>query len=173
MEKTKLKGTYGYKNFISNPEKEYLVNWVDTNINSFKDNGEGRKYCILKNVLNSPLDLIKNIKNRIIQVENIKNWKPEPEYDDYIGINNIGASIHPHMDPNYGDYIHTRYNVILSYPLEGGESIYGNNINKLEENIVWKCIAGKVLHSSKPVIGFKPRITLSLGFLIKENNGNN
>ena len=25
MEKTKLKGTYGYKNFISNPEKEYLV----------------------------------------------------------------------------------------------------------------------------------------------------
>jgi len=173
MEKIKLKGTYGYKNFISNQEKEILVNWTKKNISNFIQNGEGRGYGILKQFSDSPLKLVNKLRNRIIEIENINEWKEEPYFFDYIGVNTKGGSIHPHTDPNDGDYIHTRYNIILRYPEKGGESIYGDNINKLEENLVWKCIAGKVLHASTPVIGSKPRITLSLGFLIKENGRNN
>ena len=170
MEKVLLNGTYAYKNFISNVEKEYLLDWVNKNKHKFPANlaSKNRHFVILKNIENSPLELVEEIKNRIIKLENIQNWLDEPLMHDYIGINSHGGAIHPHTDPNQDDYIHTRYNIILSYPKEGGESIYGNNINTLEENMIWKCIAGKVMHSSKPVIGSKPRITLSLGFLIKE-----
>jgi hypothetical protein len=89
-------------------------------------------------------------------------------YDNFIGVNSEGSSIHNHTDKNEKDYIHTRWNLILSYPENGGHSIYNNNINILEENLIWKCVAGKYTHGSTKVIGKKPRITLSIGFLIKE-----
>tara|TARA_R110000803_G_scaffold38938_1_gene84027 strand:+ start:27 stop:536 length:510 start_codon:yes stop_codon:yes gene_type:complete len=163
-----LNGTYGYENFITNEEKNFLLNWVQNNKSEFQPNGEERYFMFLKEIKNSPLDLIKNLKERIINLENITNWVEEPLMSDYIGINGKGAVIHPHTDPNQGDYIHTRYNIILSWSEEGGESIYGGNVNNLKENLIWKCIAGKVQHASMPIRGNKPRITLSLGFLIKE-----
>jgi hypothetical protein len=170
MKKVLLNGTYAYSNFISDTEKDYLLGWVNENKHKFPPNlaSENRYFAILRNVENSPLDLVKEIKSRIIDLENIQNWKEEPLMYDYIGINSHGGAIHPHTDPNQGDYIHTRYNVILSWPEKGGESIYGDNINTLEENMVWKCVAGKVKHASKTTFGPKSRITLSLGFLIKE-----
>ena len=77
-----------------------------------------------------------------------------------------GAFIHKHMDFNQGNLVHTRWNLILSYPEEGGHSIYNDQINILEENLIWKCVAGKVAHGSTKVIGKKPRITLSLGYML-------
>ena len=170
MYKILLNGTYGYENFINDQERNYLLNWVQNNIHEFllNKNGEGRYFRSLKEITNSPLDLVKNLKKRIIKLENIIDWVEEPLMSDYIGINLKGAAIHPHTDPNQDNYVHTRYNIILSWPEGGGESIYGENINNLKENLIWKCIAGKVQHASMPVRGDKPRITLSLGFLIKE-----
>jgi hypothetical protein len=115
-------------------------------------------------------NLITEIKNRIINLEHISNWKREPRYLDYIGINSKNGSIPLHFDANDGNFIHTRYNVILSYPEKGGESIYGDNINILEENMVWKCVAGKMKHGSTLVESDKRRITFSLGFLIENSN---
>lgn len=167
MNKIELKGTYGYENFIDKNEQLELLYWVSENENKFEKNGDNRKYGILSNYENAPIELIKKIKQRIINLENISDWKVEPVFKDYIGINTKGGSIHLHTDKNDEPYIHTRYNVVLSYPEKGGESIYGDNINELKENMVWKCVAGKVLHGSNPVQSSKPRITLSLGFLIK------
>jgi hypothetical protein len=69
---------------------------------------------------------------------------------------------------NVDGYTHVRYNIILSYPEQGGHSLYNGKINELKERMVWRCVAGKVKHGSIPVIGEKPRITLTLGFQIKE-----
>ena len=167
IEKVELKGTYGYKNFITDNEKNELVEWAISNQKKFTPNRDNRAYYTFNNPT-SVTDLIVDIKERIIQLESITDWKEEPVNLDYIGINSKGGFIHLHLDSNYGEYIHTRYNVILSYPDEGGESIYGDNTNILEENMVWKCVAGKVRHGSNVVKGDKKRITLSLGFLIKE-----
>jgi hypothetical protein len=171
MEKVILNNTYGFKNFISNEEKEILLEWVEKNPTYFKDNvvSSYRKYVILKEIQNSPKEIISKLRNRIIELDNIGEWVEEPNFYDLITINEESGSIHPHTDSNIEGYIHTRYNIILKYPFEGGHSIYGNSVNVLEENIVWKCIAGKVLHASTPVIGNRPRITLSLGFQIKED----
>lgn len=169
VEKIELNGTYGYKNFITDEEKQTLLNWVILNENSFTSNKfSNRKF--FKFDKNSTInELISEIKNRVILIESISDWKEEPIYLDYIGINSKGGSIHLHTDPNDGEFIHTRYNVVLSYPEKGGESIYGKHINVLEENMIWKCVAGKVSHGSTPVKSEKRRITLSLGFLIKKS----
>jgi len=167
MEKFLLEGTYGYKNFVDNETKGQILNWINENIESFRENEKGpsRKFRVLSEK-DKLYDVVHNIKSKIIDTEQIRNWKPEPSFGDYIGINYQGAFIHQHVDINEGKLIHTRWNLILSYPNEGGHSIYDGKINVLEENMIWKCEAGKYQHGSVKVIGDKPRITLSLGFLI-------
>ena len=167
--------TYGYENFITTQEQFFLLKWIEKNINLFKINStksEGvlygsRKMYIVENQNDECFDLIKKIKNKVIEIENITDWIEEPYFKDLIGINGTGGSIQQHTDPNIDGYTHTRYNLILKYPIEGGHSIYNNKINILKENMVWKCVAGKVMHGSIPVKGKIPRIILSLGFLIK------
>ena len=167
--------TYGYEDFITSEEQLFLLKWIEENINLFKVNStksEGalygsRKMYIVENKDAGCFDLVKKIKNKIIEIENISDWIEEPYFKDLIGINAAGGSIHQHTDPNIEGYTHTRYNVILKYPTEGGHSIYNGKINVLKENMIWRCVAGKVIHGSVPVKGEIPRITLSLGFLIK------
>jgi hypothetical protein len=168
MDKIKIGSTYGYTNFINAQEQQELLEWVDQNQSQFRDNGNGRKFGIIQQIQKQPHPLVSQLRDRIVELENIKDFKPEPIFQDYVGINSIGASIHPHTDVNQLPYIHTRFNVVLSYPDVGGESVYGDEINPLQELLVWKCIAGKVTHASTPVISGKPRITLSLGFLIND-----
>ena len=168
VKKVLLNGTHGYESFISNEDKKLLLNWLEDNMHEFRSKRTGRYYRPIKEIKNSPLELVQKLKDKIIKLENITDWREEPLFSDYIGINTEGGNIHLHTDPNVNNYIHTRYNIILSWPVKGGESIYGKYVNVLKENLVWKCVAGKVKHASKPVVGKKPRITLSLGFLIKD-----
>jgi hypothetical protein len=178
MEKIILSDTYGYEEFITKKEQEELLLWTDSNLHLFRvntlnsDNIDApygsRRTCKLRKVENSPLDLVKKIKDRVIEIEKINDWILDPKFEDAIGINKEGGSIHLHSDSNLEGYTHVRYNVILSYPNIGGHSIYNGKINELKERMVWRCVAGKVRHGSTPVIGEKPRITLSLGFQIKD-----
>lgn len=167
-----MNDTYGYVDFISDEEKNILLKWAFENEDKFYSNkigeyGEGKKIGILQNIENSPMELVSTIKKRIVEIENIEDWILDPTFQDAIGINKKGGAIHKHTDPNIDGYTHVRYNVILQYPKEGGDSIYNGKINKLQENMVWRCVAGKVEHGSNPVIGDTPRITLTLGFQIK------
>ena len=167
MDKIFLKGTYGYENFIDNEIKTTLLDWTHTNLTNFKENpiSPNRKYKKI-NSGDSIYNLVVNLKTRIINQENITDFIVEPYYEDYIGVNLIGGKIHRHKDDTQSGYIHTRWNLILSYPESGGHSIYNEEINVLKENLIWRCDASEYFHSSTEVIGDKPRITLSLGFLI-------
>jgi hypothetical protein len=172
MKKIEMNETYGYVDFISDEEKNTLLKWTFENEDKFFSNkigeyGEGKKIGILQSIENSPLELVSIIKKRIIEVENINDWVLDPTFQDAIGINRKGGAIHQHTDPNLDGYTHVRYNVILQYPEEGGDSLYNGKINKLQENMVWRCVAGRVVHGSTPVIGDRHRVTLTLGFQIK------
>jgi len=178
MKKIELYDTYAYEDFISTEEQNILLKWVDENENLFRINQTGsdtvgapygsRKMCILQDTPNAPIELVKKIKDRIIDLENIEDWVLDPNFKDAIGINKEKGSIHTHSDPNIDNHTHVRYNVILSYPIEGGHSIYNGKVNILKERMVWRCVAGRVKHGSTPVVGDKPRITLTLGFQIKD-----
>tara|TARA_R110000796_G_scaffold79940_1_gene177134 strand:- start:1334 stop:1846 length:513 start_codon:yes stop_codon:yes gene_type:complete len=169
MKWAKLNNTIGYEEFISVDLQGFFNNWIEDNLYLFDNNGPSRKFCVLDECINFPHQIIKQLRQQIIKLEKIKDWKPEPMFKDYIGINLKGGNIHLHQDTNDGKYIHTRYNLILSYPEKGGESIYGDCINTLKERMIWKCVAGKMPHGSKEVLSQKPRTTLSLGFLINNN----
>lgn len=178
MKKIIMNDTHGYEDFISEEEQNVLLKWVEDNQNLFLVNLTaanetnspygGRKYYNFKDKSSTIYDLIKKIKQRVIDNEKIGDWIEEPYFYDMIGINGEGGSIHTHTDSNLHGYTHVRYNVMLKYPKEGGHSIYNGKINILKEKMVWRCVAGKVLHGSVPVEGEIPRITLSLGFQIKE-----
>ena len=173
MNQIELYDTYGYENFISDSEQLTFLNWIKENefifpINESKSSPyDSRKYLVIREFHTNIFELVSSIKNRIITLEKIDEWVTEPNFEDGIGINKAGGNIHLHSDPNLEGYTHVRYNVILSYPNEGGHSIYNGKINELKEKMVWRCVAGKVMHGSTPVIGDKPRVTLSLGFQIK------
>jgi hypothetical protein len=178
MKKLILNDTYAYEEFITKEEQENLLLWVNSNSHLFEINTTNshtinapygsRQIGVLRRIPNSPLDLVKKIKDRVIELEKINDWILDPIFEDAIGINKEGGSIHLHSDSNLEGYTHVRYNIILSYPHEGGHSIYNGKVNELKERMCWRCVAGRVKHGSVPVIGEKPRITLTLGFQIKD-----
>ena len=170
IEKVDLNGTHAYKNFIDDETKGKLLDWTFSNLDKFTYymNIKERQLFRFKDYKDYPYSIVKELKDRIIELENITDWKEELSTPDFIGVNHKGGYITEHIDLFEKGYVHTRYNIILSYPDEGGDSIYNSNINKLEENMVWKCEASKFRHGSTVVRSEKPRVTLSIGFLIKE-----
>lgn len=138
--------------------------WATNNHNSFKQNGFGRQYGILQE-LNPPKE-VWEIKKKVIELYSLDNTKQEPIYKDYCGYITEGGAIHQHTDSNQGHLIHTRFNVMVSKPIKGGEPIQNSQVIDVNEGDIWRCDAGKVVHWCSPVEGIKPRIVLSFGFLI-------
>lgn len=167
FEKIEWKTTYGYKNFISEDTQKIFLDWTSENLETFVFNqfGPNRKNRTIAKEDNI-FPLVQNLKKQILEVENKDFHKINLSLRDYIGINFEGAFIQLHADYAEPGITHTRWNLVLSYPEEGGESIYNGEINKLEERLIWKCEASKYMHGSKKVIGKKPRITLSMGFML-------
>jgi len=166
VEKIQLNNTYAYSEFITEDEQSYLLDWINTNTNTSQNK---RIILPLKDIPNVPLELIEKYKLKIVQLENLKNFLPKPKSGDFVWIEREGSTINLHLDGNFDSYVHTRYNLVLSYSNEGGHSIYGDNMNVLQERMLWKCIAGKVKHGATKIIGDKPRITLSFSFFIEDN----
>jgi hypothetical protein len=141
-----------------------VKDWAVENHGKFKSNGFGRQYGVLQE-LNPPKE-VWEIKKQVINLYGLSNAKQEPIFKDYCGYITEGGAIHKHIDGNEGKLIHTRFNVMISKPLAGGEPVQESNIINVQEGDIWRCDAGKVLHWCTPVVGNKPRIVLSFGFLL-------
>jgi hypothetical protein len=77
-----------------------------------------------------------------------------------------GAQLHEHTDPNQGDLIHTRFNVYVQLPEEGGYPVYAGKTLKLKERTYICCKSGLDLHYCEKCIGKRERVVLSYGFLL-------
>lgn len=141
-----------------------VIDWANQNYKNFTPNGFGRQFCVLQK--NNTLKEIWDIKKIIVDEHKLHNKKQEPVFKDYCGYITDGGAIHRHKDPNQDNLIHTRFNVMVSKPLQGGEPIQNGVVIKVEEGDFWRCDAGLVEHWCSPVIGNKPRIVLSFGFLV-------
>lgn len=141
-----------------------ILKWANDNYGNFKKNGNNRQFGILQEL--NPPNEVWEIKKQIIDFYNLHKIKQEPIYKDYCGYITDGGAIHKHKDQNEKNLIHTRFNVLVSKPLVGGEPIQNEVVIKVKEGDVWRCDAGKFIHSCNPVIGIKPRVVLSFGFLI-------
>ena len=156
---------------ITEKERLFLLNWIYKNEFKFKPNdfGPNRKAYFFDQDLETP-SLFYEVRNRIIQRENINQWNPEPLLGNYVGWISNGGFIHRHIDsnPDYGNHI--RYNLFISVPNEGGYPIYDNKVIPIKEGQYIRCNSGLYFHESQKVIGDKPRIVISYGFILPKNN---
>jgi hypothetical protein len=161
MNKVYYTNTWGYDNFITEHERQVLLDYAYSL--KLTPNGFGRAYAHHVSNLNPPKEFF-DIKNRIINIEKLENFEYDSIFGDFIGINTEGGAIHPHTDPNHPDKIHTRFNLLLSIPEKGGKPIYNNNVIDVKEKTLWRCEAGLYTHASSPVEGSKHRVNISFGF---------
>ena len=161
--------TWGYYDFISDIEHNILLEWANSNFHKTKPNPHGANRFFIDKINefdNLPMEY-HEIKQRIIHIDNIDPYNIDPVFGDFLSFNFQGGFVHKHVDPNQTAHIHTRYNLILSKPEQGGDPIYGEDkIIPYEEKFIWRCQAGKFFHQSRPVMGDKPRINISFGFSI-------
>lgn len=169
MNKVILENTYGYEDFITEDERLFLEEWAINNHSYLKRNVEGpyRNFGRLDSLSNIP-PIVKQLKNKLIELESIEKVIEAPQNADWLGIQKETAFVEPHMDYNGPDnrYYTRRYNILISLPEEGGQPIYGNKVLKVKERMIWRCDAGLVVHSSIPNKGKRVRINLSFGFLM-------
>ena len=145
--------------FLLDPIKK----WAEENYKTFTNNGFGRQFKILDNSCPKEVFTIKKI---IVEKYKLENKQQEPIYKDFCGFITDGGAIHEHTDANKNGLIHTRFNVMISKPIEGGIPIQDGKQILVEEGDVWRCDAGLIKHSCTEVKGNKPRIVLSFGFLL-------
>jgi hypothetical protein len=114
----------------------------------------------IKNILN-------NTRERIIKKEKF-NFKDEEPSDlpSFFQILKSGSATHYHTDRNDNDMYHIRFNVIIQNAECGGESIYNGIVKRCMERQYIMCRSGIDKHSSRSIIGDKPRLAISYGFNI-------
>jgi CRISPR/Cas system-associated protein Cas5 (RAMP superfamily) len=150
---------------ITIEEQEEIVNWLRENYLRLKKNGSNRYMKSLDEIPDIP-KIVWDIKKRIVDKENMHEQIQEPFFRDSIGYMFDGAQLHEHTDPNQGDLIHTRFNVYVQLPEEGGYPVYAGKTLKLKERTYICCKSGIDLHYCEKCIGKRERVVLSYGFLL-------
>jgi hypothetical protein len=76
-----------------------------------------------------------------------------------------GAFVHPHIDQAPEGLVHTRCNLMLRKPAEGGNPVLDGEELDINEGDLWLCLASMELHSSTPIKGGE-RLVFSFGGLV-------
>ena len=66
--------TYGYKDFITEEERVFLLESARNSSSPMNVNGS-KKMFDLEDSLDFPYDTIQDIRNRIVEIEGLKNFK--------------------------------------------------------------------------------------------------
>lgn len=184
--KRQVGSTYCYDEFITEEEQKTLRNYIlsiQHLMGHAISNGYKKEYDVLiRRSIGTiqlqlhnlePIPLVAEIKQRIIQLENIRSpIINDMLIGDWFGITDEDAFVEPHTDETkapYLDYYARRYNVIISMPHEGGQPIYDDDILNVGERTLWRCEAGLIKHSTVPNVGIRMRLNISYGFFAPKN----
>lgn len=167
--KQQIGSTYFYDNFISQEEQEVIRNWALRNEKYLIPNSSGpfRSRELFKKIPEK-LELLDEIKRKIIEIEELHDNKFEPFRGDFVSIQRNGAKVPTHVDHNPKDTtLHSRrYNVFILLPEKGGLPIYDGEVLNVSERTLLKVESGLISHSTTQVEGEVPRIILSYGFAV-------
>lgn len=122
--------------------------------------------------LGFPMDKMKDIEKYIFDQHKIlpENVKIDPKHGTFISYSEEGHVVGDHKDSGTIEgFTHSRFNIMISKPIEGGNPIINDIKYEVEENQVWLCPAGKYYHNIDEVKGDKPRIMLSLGYFLDDD----
>jgi len=182
--------TYCYDEFITEEEQKTLRKYIlsiQDMMGHAVSNGYKSEYDVLirrsigtvrlKQQFNlEPIPLVVDIRNRIIELENLHNPILHDSYlGDWFGITDEDAFVEPHTDEPvepFKDYNVRRYNVIVSMPHDGGQPIYDGEALDVGERGMWMCEASLVKNASVPNVGTRMRLNVSYGFFVPKNQYN-
>jgi hypothetical protein len=160
---------------ISEEERIEILNWICLRaINP--------KYHIFGNRLNIELNAndlsecptIATVRQRLIQKEGLQDYIQERKFKDFVGGIFKGGKIHAHTDPNAGNLIHTRFNLILQTSDDPNyKTYYGGYPIKEKERHYVCCRSGLDYHWSEINHSATPRLALSFGFFIPRDELDN
>ena len=146
-------------------EQKIIVDWTINNYHYFDQNGFARCKQTLDYFDELP-DVFNNIKQRIVEKENLHEYKTEPLFKDSIAYHTNGGKLHLHSDPKTDGLEHIRFNVYVQLPYIGGRPVYDGKERKLQERRYICCWANRGSHEATMVEGDRARIIISYGFLI-------
>ena len=166
-------------------EQKELLNWLDKEKHLLTPFKENILSCSFKTNDNNIHKLIWDIRNRIIEKENLQlytdrfdnrkmaiffyGFREEPHiydkgsYENQILYIKPAGKICSHLDKNIFGLIHARFNVYLQAPEEGA-TYYDGDVVEVKERGYVMCRSGLDYHWTDPVGGEKPRISISYGF---------
>jgi hypothetical protein len=151
---------------LSEEERTEILEWIYDNSYRFMKVNEYRGHQLIteKDTPGLPSS-VWSIKRRIIEKEGLADYEQEPKFQDFIAVINPGGYLYKHVDENYGDLIHSRFNVLLQLPTKGGETFYNGKVADTKEGHYIFSKSGLEEHYTNPVEEGK-RISISFGFLI-------
>lgn len=151
---------------LSEEERTEILEWIYANTHRFMKVNENRVHHLITENDESGLpSSVWTIKQRIIEKEGCADYQQEPKFQDFIALINPGGFLYKHIDENYGDLIHSRFNVLLQVPTKGGETFYNSKLADTKEGHYIFSKSGLEEHYSNPVEEGK-RISISFGFLM-------
>jgi len=153
---------------MTEDERIELVKWAYSLLNDAKPLSNNRAEVKLTNNPSVP-ELVWKIKRKIVDREGLRLSKSEPYDEDFLGFVRNNGIIHKHTDLNEGGLIHSRFNVFLQLPSEGGQTYYDDKPINAKEGSYVLCRSGLDYHWSDKVKGDKDRISLSFGYLLPLN----
>jgi hypothetical protein len=158
------------ESIISKKERKILLKWICKNKKLFKKNKISPNRYFLTIPKNVSLTLFGEIKNKILEKNNIltKNYMNDFLYNDYVGFISQNGQIHEHIDPSIPGYDHIRYNLFLSVPIKGGLPIYNGKTIEVNVGDYVRCNSSYEYHSCEKVMSRIPRIVISYGILLKK-----
>ena len=152
---------------ISEHEQNEIIDYVLNNHKKFKITSASKHSQRLDY---SYPKIFLDIRNRIIEREHLQGCPTEPIAGDFISYITDSGKIYIHKDANQGELINIRFNVYVQLPENGGLPVYSRIVCALQERTYVCCRSGLDCHETQTVIGPKGRITISYGFLMKEED---
>lgn len=153
---------------LSEEEQKEIVEWTIENRHFLTESGINR-YRQSLDFFDEIPECFNSIKKRIVDKENLHEFKMEPKFKDSIAYMTDGGKLHLHTDPRSEGCEHIRFNVYVQLPFEGGFPIYAGKEHRLKERTYICCRASIDKHECTMVKGDRARIIISYGFLIPRN----
>ena len=156
-------------------EQSNLIEWIKLNRSKFSLNSSNNQMFInIADIETAEIcEIIQNIKNRIIQNENLNDYSSSNELlGDFMYISEPGTKLHYHIDyradkleEKHINKVMVRFNVCIRKPEKGGRPIYSGKMIHLVENEYVICLSGIQYHTSEWIV-LGTKINISIGFLI-------
>lgn len=160
-------------------EQNALIDWIKKNVSEINYSNM-HKYISCSDISDIAIsDLIKSIKNRIIEKEHLEDAVDGEEIlKDFLYVSNPGTRLHYHIDDctsymnntKFKNKVMIRFNICIQKPENGGRPIYSGNLIELVERHYVICLSGIEYHTSEWISGNVSKINLSLGFMIDSEN---